>query len=127
MPNSQNNVSTVILQERGLRSFVLASARGIARVTPVKDFTEGRAVKVVVGDKIAADQFVVRLVQSGNRRKLEVLSGVVPVAVAQAIDGFIDIDENKVDEAVGYTAGSTIWLCDSSEPARVPGVLVIAS
>lgn len=91
-----SNVQTVVLKDvdGGLRARVIASRAGLVSLEAVEpgSFPEGRAVKLVVGE-LAADDFVVRVVCAGSRRKVELVAGTLPVGLDSELESLPQIGE----------------------------------
>ena len=93
------NATQVVLKDANgaLRSRIIASRDGIVTVSPIDEFTQGRAVNAVVGELEVSD-FVVRVVRAGNRRKVEVIAGVVPFCIERKlVEEMRQIGEPDVD------------------------------
>jgi hypothetical protein len=122
-----NKAHSVILNQAGvnLESSVITSSFGIASATKIDDYVGGYAVKTVVGDSFGAEDFVVRSVRSGSRRKLIVLFGVVQASVARSLPTFDSSCEENQKESFGE--GDIIWLTDGNELVSLPNAVTIAA
>jgi hypothetical protein len=108
------NATQVVLKDANgaLRSRIIASRDGLVTVSPVDDFIEGRAVKAVVGE-LGESDFVVRVVRNGNRRKVEVIAGIVPFCVELKLieelghigDAGVDRDSCEAGASVQLSSG----------------------
>ncbi|MBZ0187300.1 MAG: hypothetical protein K8F91_13720 [Candidatus Obscuribacterales bacterium] len=113
-----NSKSTLLSQSgshgNALEAKIFASRPGICTVTKIPDHFEGVAVKVTTTDAFGDADFVVRSVRAGRGRKIEVLFGQVPAALATAIEGYQDLSENQCDR---FEADSYIWLRSGNQVA----------
>jgi hypothetical protein len=121
------NAHSVILNQSGgnLEASVIASRDGIASATKIDDYVDGYAVKAVVNDNFGADDFVVRSVRYGSRRKLYVLFGEIPLSVARSLPNFDASEEANQKES--FWEGDSIWLTDGAELVSLPNTVTIAA